>query len=433
MLVVPRIKCVRRLSVYRAIVIFESHGLARTFAALAIPLSALALTTRAQISDGSGHTPETYELCRHTHKAYQLFQIEKCGDERDHDNLREQTGYQRRENDRGAYADHGNSRLYNADAIPACIAYVYMHPARGCRYVLDYGDLGELIGVLKQVIENRLRRRVLEFTVKGPAEFVLAPHRACRSERAAQTGLFVRPADVPVVDGQWSELLAELVESPLLIVCDRAQQIAMRHAIGMKASVEALDQMIGQALCRILDHGYLSRLKRWQLALQVGQTVMSGSGCEPVNGNSMPLSDVPVGLQIHNIELHPGKGCQLCRTAGGAAQLTAREGDYAVLQLSSGELRLVHVKCRATIGRLGNLDHQNVKLGKAGRKRHMGRRPEVRGGVMNPRHHPHGGGEGKSPTGMPPKTPWGKPAMGLVTRRRKTGGGLIVRSRRRKS
>ena len=135
---------------------------------------------------------------------------------------------------------------------------------------------------------------------------------------------------------------------------------------------------------------------------------------------------------IHNIELVPGKGGQIVRSAGTSAQLLAKEGDYAQVRLPSGEVRRVDMRCMATVGQVGNLDHENQSIGKAGRARHMGQRPEVRGVVMNPRDHPHGGGEGKSPTGMPPKTPWGQPAMGHRTRRNKTTGRLIVRSRHRK-
>ncbi len=167
--------------------------------------------------------------------------------------------------------------------------------------------------------------------------------------------------------------------------------------------------------------------------LRVGDVVVSGPGVEARVGNALPLADIPLGTTIHNIELVPGKGGQIVRSAGASAQLLAKEGEWGTVRLPSGEMRRVPLKCVATIGQVGNLDHENQSLGKAGRARHMGQRPEVRGVVMNPRDHPHGGGEGKSPTGMPPKTPWGKPAMGLRTRRNKTTGRLIVRSRHRKS
>jgi large subunit ribosomal protein L2 len=167
--------------------------------------------------------------------------------------------------------------------------------------------------------------------------------------------------------------------------------------------------------------------------LRVGDVVVSGPGVEARLGNALPLVDIPLGTTIHNIELVPGKGGQIVRSAGASAQLLAKEGEWGTVRLPSGEMRRVPLNCIATIGQVGNLDHENQSLGKAGRARHMGQRPEVRGVVMNPRDHPHGGGEGKSPTGMPPKTPWGKPAMGLRTRRNKLTGRLIVRSRHRKS
>jgi large subunit ribosomal protein L2 len=167
--------------------------------------------------------------------------------------------------------------------------------------------------------------------------------------------------------------------------------------------------------------------------LRVGDVVVSGPGVEARLGNALPLADIPLGTTIHNIELVPGKGGQIVRSAGASAQLLAKEGEWGTVRLPSGEMRRVPLNCIATIGQVGNLDHENQSLGKAGRARHMGQRPEVRGVVMNPRDHPHGGGEGKSPTGMPPKTPWGKPAMGLRTRRNKLTGRLIVRSRHRKS
>jgi large subunit ribosomal protein L2 len=167
--------------------------------------------------------------------------------------------------------------------------------------------------------------------------------------------------------------------------------------------------------------------------LRVGDTVVAGTNVEARVGNALPLSRIPLGTQIHNIELVPGKGGQIVRSAGASAQLLAKEGEHAQVRLPSGEVRRVPMRCMATVGQVGNLDHENQNLGKAGRSRHMGRRPEVRGVVMNPRDHPHGGGEGKSPTGMPPKTPWGQPAMGHRTRRNKLSGRVIVRSRHRKS
>ena len=165
--------------------------------------------------------------------------------------------------------------------------------------------------------------------------------------------------------------------------------------------------------------------------LKVGDKVMAGPNADIKPGNALPLTNIPTGTFIHNVELYPGRGGQLARAAGNAAQLMAKEGDYALLRLPSGELRKVPVGCMATIGQVGNVDHENVKIGKAGRKRHMGWRPTVRGSVMNPNDHPHGGGEGKSPIGRPgPVTPWGKPALGYKTRStKKASNKLIVRRR----
>lgn len=162
--------------------------------------------------------------------------------------------------------------------------------------------------------------------------------------------------------------------------------------------------------------------KRYIIApngLKVGDVISSGANADIKPGNALPLTNIPVGTFIHNVELYPGKGAQLVRSAGNMAQLMAKEGVYALVRLPSGELRKVPVECKATIGQVGNIDHENVHLGKAGRKRHMGWRPTVRGSVMNPCDHPHGGGEGKSPVGRPgPVTPWGKPAMGYKTRKK---------------
>ena len=165
--------------------------------------------------------------------------------------------------------------------------------------------------------------------------------------------------------------------------------------------------------------------------LKDGMTVMNGANAEVRVGNCLPLANIPVGTMVHNIEMHAGKGGQLVRAAGNAAQLMAKEGKYATLRLPSGEMRMVPINCRASIGTIGNGDHNLVKIGKAGRKRHMGIRPTVRGSVMNPNDHPHGGGEGKAPVGRPgPCTPWGKPALGLKTRKKnKQSNKLIVRRR----
>ena len=165
--------------------------------------------------------------------------------------------------------------------------------------------------------------------------------------------------------------------------------------------------------------------------LKVGDTVISGEKEDIKPGNAMPLKNIPVGTIVHNVELYPGRGGQLARAAGNSAQLMAKEGIYALLRLPSGELRNVSADCMATIGQVGNLDHENVKIGKAGRKRHMGWRPTVRGSVMNPNDHPHGGGEGKSPIGRPgPVTPWGKPALGYKTRKTKKQSDKLIVKRR---
>ena len=165
--------------------------------------------------------------------------------------------------------------------------------------------------------------------------------------------------------------------------------------------------------------------------LKVGDKVMAGPDADIKPGNALPLINIPTGTVIHNVELYPGRGGQLARAAGNAAQLMAKEGEYALLRLPSGELRKVPATCMATVGQVGNLDHENVKIGNAGRKRHMGWRPTVRGSVMNPNDHPHGGGEGKSPVGRPgPVTPWGKPALGYKTRnKKKASNKMIVRRR----
>jgi large subunit ribosomal protein L2 len=166
------------------------------------------------------------------------------------------------------------------------------------------------------------------------------------------------------------------------------------------------------------------------LGLKVGDTVMSGTTAEIRPGNSLPISNIPVGTLVHNLEISVGKGGQLVRAAGVAAQLLAKEGDFAQIRLPSGEVRLIRQVCYATIGQVGNLENSNIKLGKAGRKRHMGIRPTVRGTAMSPRDHPHGGGEGRQPTGMPgPKSPWGKPTRGYKTRRNKRTNQYIVRRR----
>ena len=183
---------------------------------------------------------------------------------------------------------------------------------------------------------------------------------------------------------------------------------------------------------------YADGEKRYILApngLKVGMKIMNGVDAEVRTGNCLPLSQIPVGTLVHNVELYPGKGGQLVRAAGNAAQLMAKEGKYATLRMPSGEMRMVPIECRATVGQVGNIDHELINIGKAGRKRHMGIRPTVRGSVMNPNDHPHGGGEGKTGIGRPgPVTPWGKPALGLKTRKKnKQSNKMIVRTRDGKS
>lgn len=184
---------------------------------------------------------------------------------------------------------------------------------------------------------------------------------------------------------------------------------------------------------RIALLNYVDGEKRYILAplgLKVGDMVESGPQADIKIGNALPLANIPLGSVIHNIELTPGKGGQLVRSAGSSAQLMAKEGDYAHIRLPSGEVRLVRIGCRATIGQVGNIDHENITIGKAGRSRWLGHRPTVRGSVMNPVDHPHGGGEGKAPVGRSaPVTPWGKPTIGYKTRKKKKSDRLIVRRR----
>lgn len=202
---------------------------------------------------------------------------------------------------------------------------------------------------------------------------------------------------------------------------------------GIPAKVASIEYDPNRTANIALLH-YVDGAKAYIIApqgLEVGQTVMSGPNAEAKVGNCLILADIPVGAQIHNIELYPGKGAQLVRSAGNGAQLMAKEGKYATLRLPSGEMRMVPIGCRATIGVVGNGEHSLVKIGKAGRKRHMGIRPTVRGSVMNPNDHPHGGGEGRTGIGRPgPSTPWGKPALGLKTRnKKKQSNKLIIRRR----
>ena len=206
-----------------------------------------------------------------------------------------------------------------------------------------------------------------------------------------------------------------------------------RNKDGIPAKVESI-QYDPNRTANIALLVYADGEKRYILAplgLTAGDTVVSGKDADIKVGNCLPLENIPVGTMIHNIELQPGKGGQIARAAGGAAQLMAKEGKYATLRMPSGEMRYVPIRCKATIGQIGNLDNSNISLGKAGRKRHMNVRPTVRGVVMNPCDHPHGGGEGKSPVGMPsPVTPWGKPALGYKTRnKKKASNKMIVRRR----
>ena len=206
-----------------------------------------------------------------------------------------------------------------------------------------------------------------------------------------------------------------------------------RYKDGIPATVKSIEYDPNRT-ANIALISYADGEKAYILApegLKVGMTVMSGAGSEVRVGNCLPMSDIPVGTLVHNIELHAGKGGQLVRSAGNSAQLMAKEGKYATLRLPSGEMRLVPINCRASIGTIGNGDHSLINIGKAGRKRHMGIRPTVRGSVMNPNDHPHGGGEGRAPIGRPgPSTPWGKPAMGLKTRKKnKQSNKYIIRRR----
>lgn len=207
-----------------------------------------------------------------------------------------------------------------------------------------------------------------------------------------------------------------------------------RDKFGVPGRVAAIEYDPNRS-ARIALIYYADGDKRYILAplgLGVDDTVMSGDGAEIKPGNALPLKLIPSGTLIHNIELTKGRGGQMVRSAGTVAQLMGKEGDYALVRLPSSEMRRIRSDCLATIGQTGNVDHQNIKLGKAGRKRWMGWRPTVRGSAMSPRDHPHGGGEGRSPIGMPgPKTPWGKPALGYKTRKPKASDKLIVKRRRK--
>jgi large subunit ribosomal protein L2 len=207
-----------------------------------------------------------------------------------------------------------------------------------------------------------------------------------------------------------------------------------RDKHGVPAKVAAIEYDPNRSARIALLH-YVDGEKRYivaPLGLSVGDRVVAGPEAEVRTGNALPLKSIPTGTTVHNIELHRGRGAQLVRSAGAGAQLMAKEGSYALLRMPSGELRRIHSECYATIGQVGNVEHENISLGKAGRKRWLGWRPAVRGSAMTPRDHPHGGGEGRAPIGLPgPKTPWGKPALGYRTRsKRKPSNKFIVRRRK---
>ena len=208
-----------------------------------------------------------------------------------------------------------------------------------------------------------------------------------------------------------------------------------RDKVGVPAKVVSIEYDPNRSARIALLH-YVDGEKRYILAplgLKVGDVLKSDLNADIKPGNCLPLSRIPLGTLIHNIELQKGKGGQIVRSAGTGARLIAKEGEYAQIRMPSGEVRLIRLECKATVGEVGNADHQNVKLGKAGRKRHRGIRPTVRGSAMSPRDHPHGGGEGRQGIGMPgPKTPWGKPARGVKTRRNKRSGKFILRGRGKK-
>jgi large subunit ribosomal protein L2 len=209
-----------------------------------------------------------------------------------------------------------------------------------------------------------------------------------------------------------------------------------REKHGIPAKVSAIEYDPGRT-ARLALLFYADGEKRYIIApqgLKVGDTLVSGPTAEIRPGNCLPISNIPVGTMVHNIEIQEGKGAQMVRSAGGAAQLLAKEGEFAQIRMPSGEVRLIRQKCYATIGQVGNLEHSNIKLGKAGRKRHLGVRPTVRGSAMSPRDHPHGGGEGRQPIGKPgPRSPWGKPTLGYKTRRNKQTDKYIVRRRSKKT
>mgnify|MGYP001047022798 CR=1 FL=1 len=208
-----------------------------------------------------------------------------------------------------------------------------------------------------------------------------------------------------------------------------------RNKDGVPAKVATIEYDPNRSANIALLH-YADGEKRYILApnhLKVGDKVESGEGADIKVGNTLPLKSIPVGTVVHNIEMKPGKGGQIARSAGNSAQLMAKEGKYALLRLPSGEIRYILIECRATVGQVGNLDHENISIGSAGRKRHMGIRPTVRGSAMNPNDHPHGGGEGRAPIGRPgPVTPWGKPTLGYKTRQKNKASDKMIVKRRKK-
>jgi len=205
-----------------------------------------------------------------------------------------------------------------------------------------------------------------------------------------------------------------------------------RNKIGIPAKVAAIEYDPNRS-ARIALLFYQDGDKRYILApngLRVGDTVSAGPDAEPRTGNALPLKNIPLGTVVHNIELQPGRGGVLVRSAGTQAQLVAREGEYATIRMPSGEMRMINVNGMATIGQVGNVEHSLIRIGKAGRSRHLGKRPSVRGSVMNPVDHPHGGGEGRAPIGGQPQTPWGKPTLGYRTRGKKQSDKFIIRRRK---
>lgn len=209
-----------------------------------------------------------------------------------------------------------------------------------------------------------------------------------------------------------------------------------RDKLNIPAKVAAIEYDPNRTARLALLH-YADGEKRYIIAplgVKVGDTLISGANAEIRAGNCLPIANIPIGTLVHNVEIKEGRGAQLVRSAGGAAQLLAKEGDFAQIRMPSGEVRMIRQKCYATIGQVGNLEHGNIKLGKAGRKRHLGVRPTVRGSAMSPRDHPHGGGEGRQPIGRPgPRTPWGKPTLGYKTRKNKQTDKYIIRRRSKNS